>query len=41
MGGATLMTPFLILVLGVRPHFAIGTDLVYASLTRSPARSSW
>lgn len=35
MGGATLMTPFLILVLGVRPHLAVGTDLVYASPTKS------
>ncbi len=34
MGGATLMTPFLILVLGVRSSFAIGTDLVYASVTK-------
>jgi uncharacterized membrane protein YfcA len=34
MGGATLTTPFLILVLGVRPQFAIGTDLIYASLTK-------
>src|ERR1022692_287893 len=34
MGGATLMTPFLILVLKVRPDFAIGTDVVYASLTK-------
>jgi hypothetical protein len=34
MGGATLMTPFLILILGVRPHLAVGTDLVYAALTK-------
>jgi hypothetical protein len=34
MGGATLMTPFLILLLGVRPHLAIGTDLIYASVTK-------
>jgi uncharacterized membrane protein YfcA len=34
MGGATLMTPFLIIVLRVRPSFAIGTDLVYAALTK-------
>jgi uncharacterized membrane protein YfcA len=34
MGGATLMTPFLIFVVGLRPHLAIGTDLVYASLIK-------
>ncbi len=34
MGGAALMTPFLILVLGVRPVLAVGTDLVYGSLTK-------
>ena len=35
MGGASLMTPLLILVLGVRPTVAVGTDLVYASLTKA------
>jgi uncharacterized membrane protein YfcA len=34
MGGAALMTPFLVLVLGVRPVLAVGTDLVFASLTK-------
>ncbi|MEO8661924.1 MAG: sulfite exporter TauE/SafE family protein [Bryobacteraceae bacterium] len=34
MGGAALMTPFLILILGVRPILAVGTDLVYGSLTK-------
>ncbi|MEO8660062.1 MAG: sulfite exporter TauE/SafE family protein [Bryobacteraceae bacterium] len=34
MGGAALMTPFLILALGVRPVLAVGTDLAYASLTK-------
>jgi uncharacterized protein len=34
MGGATLMTGFLILIFGVHPHSAVGTDLVYASLTK-------
>ncbi len=34
MGGAALMTPFLILILGVRPVLAVGTDLVYGSLTK-------
>ena len=34
MGGATLMTPFLIVILGVRPQTAIGTDLAYAAVTK-------
>ncbi len=34
MGGAALMTPFLILIVGVRPVLAVGTDLVYGSLTK-------
>lgn len=34
MGGAALMTPFLILILGVRPVLAVGTDLVYGALTK-------
>jgi uncharacterized membrane protein YfcA len=34
MGGAALMTPFLILVLGVRPVLAVGTDLGFGSLTK-------
>lgn len=34
MGGAAVMTPFLILVLNRRPSVAVGTDLVYASLTK-------
>lgn len=34
MGGAALMTPFLILVLGVRPVLAVGTDLAYGALTK-------
>src|SRR4051812_11140619 len=34
MGGAALMTPFLVLVLGVRPVLAVGTDLAYASATK-------
>jgi uncharacterized membrane protein YfcA len=33
MGGAALMTPFLILVLGVRPVLAVGTDLAYGAIT--------
>lgn len=34
MGGAALMAPFLILVVGVRPVTAVGTDLVYGALTK-------
>lgn len=34
MGGAALMAPFLILVLGVRPVTAVGTDLVYGAITK-------
>jgi uncharacterized protein len=34
MGGAALMAPFLILILGVRPAVAVGTDLVYGGLTK-------
>ena len=34
MGGGALMTPLLILVMGVRPVIAIGTDLAYAALTK-------
>ena len=34
VGGGALMTPLLVLLLGVAPHTAIGTDLLYASLTK-------
>jgi len=34
MGGAALMAPFLILVLGVKPVTAVGTDLVYGAVTK-------
>ena len=34
MGGAALMAPFLILVVGVRPATAVGTDLVYGAVTK-------
>jgi uncharacterized membrane protein YfcA len=34
MGGGALMTPFLILILGTRPVVAVGTDLVYSSVTK-------
>jgi uncharacterized membrane protein YfcA len=34
MGGAAIITPFLVLVLGVRPVLAVGTDLVYGAVTK-------
>lgn len=34
MGGAAIVTPFLVLVLGVRPVLAVGTDLVYGAVTK-------
>ena len=34
MGGAALMTPFLILLLGMKPAIAVGTDLVYSAATK-------
>ncbi|MGK7345506.1 MAG: sulfite exporter TauE/SafE family protein [Candidatus Nitrospinota bacterium M3_3B_026] len=35
MGGGAVMTPVLILALGVRPTIAVGTDLIYAAVTKS------
>jgi uncharacterized membrane protein YfcA len=35
MGGASLMTPMLILVFGISPVTAIGTDIFYAAVTKS------
>jgi uncharacterized membrane protein YfcA len=35
MGGASLMTPMLILVFGISPVTAIGTDVFYAAVTKS------
>src|SRR5579872_184229 len=34
MGGGSLMTPILILLLGVTPHVAVGSDLAYSSITK-------
>ena len=34
MGGAALMAPFLILVLGVRPAVAVQSDLIYGAITK-------
>jgi len=35
MGGGSLMTPLLILVVGVKPVVAVGTDLAYAAITKT------
>jgi uncharacterized membrane protein YfcA len=35
MGGGTLMTPLLILVVGTKPVVAVGTDLAYAAVTKT------
>ena len=35
MGGGALMTPLLILLFGVQPATAVGTDLLYASATKT------
>lgn len=34
VGGGSLMTPLLILLCGVRPQTAVGTDLIYAAATK-------
>ena len=34
MGGGSLMTPVMILVLGVKPLIAVGTDLAYSAVTK-------
>jgi uncharacterized membrane protein YfcA len=35
VGGGALMTPILILLFGVHPGTAVGTDLIYASVTKT------
>ena len=35
VGGGALMTPLLVLLFGVHPATAVGTDLLYASITKS------
>ena len=34
VGGGSLMTPLLVLVFGIHPSTAVGTDLLYAGLTK-------
>src|SRR6185312_6781568 len=35
VGGGSLMTPLLVLVFGVHPATAVGTDLLYAAVTKA------
>jgi uncharacterized protein len=35
VGGGSLMTPLLILVFGIHPASAVGTDLLYAAATKT------
>lgn len=35
VGGGSLMTPLLILLFGIHPQSAVGTDLLYAALTKT------
>src|ERR1700689_5094024 len=35
MGGGSLMTPILVLFFGIHPATAVGTDLLYASATKT------
>lgn len=35
VGGGSLMTPLLVLVFGINPATAVGTDLLYAAITKS------
>ena len=34
VGGGSLMTPLLIFVFGIKPYLAVGTDLLFASVTK-------
>lgn len=35
VGGGSLMTPLLVLLFGINPSVAVGTDLLYASITKA------
>jgi uncharacterized protein len=35
VGGGSLMTPILVLGFGIPPHIAVGTDLLYAAITKT------
>ena len=34
MGGGSLMTPVMVLIMGVKPVIAVGTDLAYGAITK-------
>ena len=40
VGGGSLMTPLLVLVFGISPATAVGTDLLYAAPTTSTGSTS-
>src|SRR5574340_271874 len=35
VGGGSLMTPLLVLLFGIHPSVAVGTDLLYAAITKA------
>ncbi len=35
VGGGSLMTPILVLLFGIHPATAVGTDLLYAAITKT------
>ncbi|MGH8657214.1 MAG: sulfite exporter TauE/SafE family protein [Gammaproteobacteria bacterium] len=35
VGGGSLMTPILVVIFGIKPAIAVGTDLLYAAITKS------
>jgi uncharacterized membrane protein YfcA len=39
MGGGSIMTPLLVLIFGIKPTTAIGTDIAYAAITKTAG--SW
>jgi uncharacterized protein len=41
VGGGSLMTPLLVLLFGVHPATAVGTDLLYAACTKSLGSVEW
>ena len=41
VGGGSLMTPLLILLFGVHPATAVGTDLLYAAATNIRRAAAW
>src|SRR5918996_3521154 len=35
VGGGSLMTPILVILFGIKPAIAVGTDLLYAAVTKA------